>query len=142
MRKKVWVYSPKKIKPQLSENKKTEIFTECQKFIDSNLLPCLAKEFNKNQKQPHLAEIKRKWHRNFLYFIACYKNVKTKTTHSECEEKFARLEYQKNNKFSVAYFRHTGQWHNLNYGKGVFLKECFKMIKEWPHLQPIGFYTL
>ena len=48
MRKKVWVYSPKKIKPQLSENKKAEIFAECQKFIDSDLLPYLAKNFNKN----------------------------------------------------------------------------------------------
>ena len=110
-----------------------------QKFIDSNLLPYLTKKFNKNQKQPHLAEIKCKWHGNFLYFIACYKNAKIKINHFDCEEKFARLEYQENNKFSVAYFRHTGQWFNLNYNNGVSLRECFKMILEWPHLQPIGF---
>jgi len=139
MSKKVWMYSPKKVKPQLPENKKAEIFAECRKFIDSDLSPCLAKKFNENQKQFHLAEIRCKWNGNFLYFIACYKNVKIKMTHSECEEKFARLEYQENNKFSVAYFRHTGQWHNLSYGNGVSLKKCFKMIKGWPHLQPIRF---
>jgi len=138
MRKKVWVYSPKKEKPQLSENKKAEIFAECQKFIDSNLLPYLAKNFNKNQKQPHFAEIKCKWCRNFLYFIACYKNIKTKMNYSDCEEKFARLEYQENNIFSVAYLRYTGQWFNLN-NNGIPLSECFKMILERPHLQPIGF---
>ena len=139
MRKKVWMYSPKKEKPQMSENKKAEIFAECQKFINSDLLPYLAKDSNKNQKQPHLAEIKCKWHGNFLYFIACYKNGKIKMSLSECEEKFVRLEYQKNNKFLIAYFRHTGQWHNLGYGNEISLKECFEMILELPHLQPIGF---
>lgn len=139
MRKKVWVYSPKKEKILLPENKKTKIFAECQKFIDSDLLPSLAKKLNENQEQPHLAEIKCKWHGNFLYFIAYYKNIKINTAYSDCEEKFARLEYQESNKFSIAYFRHIGQWFNLNYHKAVSLKKCFKMILELPHLQPIGF---
>lgn len=139
MRKKVWVYNPQKIKPQLSENKKAEIFAECQKFIDSKLLPYLAKNFNKNKKQSRFVEIKCNWHRNFLYFIAYYKNVKIKMNNSEWEEKFARLEYQENNKFSIAYFRHTGKWHNLNCGNKVSLKECFKMILEESYLQPVGF---
>lgn len=139
MRKKEWVYSPKKEKPSLSENKKAEIIAECRKFIDSDLLPCLAKGFNKNQKRPHLTEIRCKWNRNFLHFIACCKNVKTKTAHSECEEKFARLEYQKNDKFLISYLRHTGQWHELSYGNGISLKECFKMILKLPHLQPVSY---
>lgn len=139
MRNKTWVYSPKKEKLELLENKKTEILKGCQKFIDSDLSPHLTKKFNKNQKQPDIVEIECKWHRNFLYLIACYKNVKINKTHSDCEEKFARLEYQENDKFSVAYFRHTGQWHNLNYNDGISLKKCFEMILELPHLQPMRF---
>ncbi|MDP1759879.1 MAG: hypothetical protein Q8L01_00155, partial [Candidatus Woesebacteria bacterium] len=139
MSKRVWMYCPKKVKPQISENKKEEILMDCRKFSDLNLLPYFTKklkEFKRKQKQPYLTEIRCKWHGNFLYFIAFYKNTEIKTIYSECEEKFARLEYQGNNKFSVAYFRHTGQWSDFNYNGKVSLKECFKMILEWPHLQP------
>ncbi|MFZ2969779.1 MAG: hypothetical protein WA063_01380 [Minisyncoccia bacterium] len=139
MRKKVWMYCPKKEKPQLSEDKKAEIIAECWKFIDSDLFPYLAKNFNKKTKRPRLAEIKCKWNGNFLYFIAYYENIKMKMDPSDCEEKFARLEYQENNKFLIAYFRHTGAWFNLNYNDGISLKECFKMILKFPNLQPIGF---
>lgn len=96
MSKKVWMYCPKKVKPQISEHKKAEIIAECRKFSDSNLLPYFTKKFKKSdkkQKQPYLAEIKCKWHGNFLCFIAYYENTKIKTTYSDCEEKFARLEY-------------------------------------------------
>lgn len=140
MRKKVWMYCPKKVKPKLPEDKKAEIIAECQKFIDSQLLPYFVKKINKKTKQPRLIEIRCKWNGNFLYFIADYENIKMKMNRSDCEEKFARLEYQNNNKFLIAYLRHTGQWFDLSYGDGIFMKECFKMILELPNLQPIGLY--
>ncbi len=140
MRKKVWMYCPKKEKPQLSEDEKAEIIAECQKFIDSKLLPYFAKNFNKKSKHPRLIEIKCKWNGSFLYFIAYYENIKMKMDPSDCEEKFARLEYQKNDKFIIAYFRHTGQWFDLSYNGGNSLKECFEMILDIPNLQPIGLY--
>lgn len=139
MLKKVWIYNPSKLpKPKVPEIAKIGIKEKCDKFINSQLKMKYVKPFNpKNKRKIQLVDIYSSWHRNYIYFIAAYKNLKPNAIASEYEDKFARLEYVNKNHFRLCYMRHTGQWWDVTYRQGDSLNQCLKAIDEMPHFLPI-----
>lgn len=75
-----------------------------------------------------------KWYRSYFYFCSKYRSPGPHAISEYFEEKFARLEYAENERFNLAYMRHTGQWWEIS--QGLTLEECLGMILEDPLFQP------
>jgi len=147
--KKQWVYTPAKPKkPQVPAAEKEQITAQCQQLIDSEFKPRYldnpAKRLNK------ILDIYGKWHRSYYYFCGTYGvdlpdaalaqlmeitgESAAQITAKTSEEKFTRLEYIGEDKFNLAYMRHTGQWWEIR--TGISLKRALEEIKNNAILHP------
>ena len=125
--KKQWVYSPQKgKKPQVLAAEKEQITAQCQQLIDSEFKPHYI-ELNPQKNQLIITDIYGKWYRSFYYFCStCYFNIPNLSTET-IENKFTRLEYIGEDKFNLAYMRHTEQWWEVH--TGMSLKNALEEIK-------------
>jgi hypothetical protein len=75
-----------------------------------------------------------KWYHRYFYFCATYCVPGPNATVPSFEAKFARMEYAGNNRFHLAFMRHTGQWVEMY--TGLSLDECLAAIRDDPFFQP------
>ncbi len=130
---KMWVYSPPKpAKPKVPETEKQLISEQCNQLIDSELKPQFITP--PDHKWHYIVDIFGKWYRNYYYFCYTVKLTDPNRSSESFEEKFARLEYVSPDKFNLAYFRHTGQWWEIE--KEITLEKCLAEIKINPLLHP------
>jgi hypothetical protein len=140
--KRQWVYTPAKAKkPQVPAAAKELITAQCQQLIDSEFKPrYIDNPVNSFHK---ITEIYGKWYRNYYYFCSTYHlNLSSdalaklteitgesaeQITAQTSENKFTRLEYIGEDKFNLAYMRHTGQWWEVN--TGLSLKRTLEELK-------------
>lgn len=73
-----------------------------------------------------------KWHQNFFYIMQQYETPKDSKPDT-FEVGLARLRCLGKDNFSIAYFRHTGQWWEIE--EGLSLEECLRSIREDPWFQ-------
>ena len=110
-RQKTWVYAPPKPKkPQVSENLKDLVEGKARLLVETVLKPEHVKPPPEGNDSSYLVDIYTKWHGSYFYFYG-----KRHCRASNCiteffEQKFARMEYIGDDKFNLAYMRHTGQW--------------------------------
>ena len=136
MRRKVWVYNPRKGKRTISDQTKNQIQLVCDQFIEEYLRPRFVRPFDpKNKTMPQCIDIRWKWYRHFIHFMARYKDTRRDVIEEEYDYPIARLEYTHEDLFYLAYFRHTGEWSDMMYDKGNSLEECLGMIRELPHFE-------
>ena len=132
--KKVWIHSPKNTKVQPTAGEKTRTEITCMMFIEMRLKDKWLKPFDpKNKKEMQLVDIILKWHGNYLYLIAKYRDLRPNVISGQFEDKVARLEFISPDHFLLSYLRHTGQWFELTYGNAISLKVCLENILELPH---------
>ncbi len=82
----------------------------------------------------YIADIHSKWYRNYFYFCATYNCPSPNAISPSFETKFARMEYIADNKFNLAYMRHTEQWFEVF--QDISMDECLKLIEENPIFTP------
>ena len=82
----------------------------------------------------YIADIHSKWYRNYFYFCATYICPSPNAISPSFETKFARMEYVADNKFNLAYMRHTEQWFEVC--QDISMDECLKSIEENPIFVP------
>src|SRR3989344_6592685 len=128
-----WVLSPKANRPKVSDSEKARVNQLCDDFIVAKLKPKYLVEYNKQNKDRKMKDIYCKWYRGFIHFIAVYNDFRDNRILNEYEDKFARLEYLDNDRYLLSYLRHTGEWFELTYGKGVSLESAFESIIKMPH---------
>ena len=129
-----WVHSPAKPpKPKLTDALKAQ--------VEEAAAPILEKFRAEHIKPPpddpqwnYITEIYGKWWRNCFYFCAQYACPGPNALAPSFETKFARLEYASDERFNLAYMRHTGQWWEIE--SGLTLDEVLKAVLDWPHCQP------
>ena len=129
MVRKNWSYSPKKLSViiPLNEKESTEnIFRDYSLSILNPLLPNL-----RNGKFRQYTNFFGVWKRNYFYIGLHVKDSRDNVFHDEHDELRIRLEYRGTDSFLCSYMRHTGNWHELTYGKPVTLEECFLLSKSF-----------
>ena len=132
---KPWGYSPRKATTsQLQETLKRAVTTKANELIETVLKPKHIQPPPENPQFNYIVDIYGKWYHRYFYFCATYCVPGPNATVPSFEAKFARMEYAGNNRFHLAFMRHTGQWVELY--TGLSLDECLAAIRDDPFFQP------
>jgi hypothetical protein len=126
---KKWTWAPAKpsaVPPAI----KVDVQARAQQLIDSHLTPTYLKPPLKNPKFNYLVGISTMWHGRFFYFVSRYASPGPNTISPFFESGFARLEYQSNGQFNLAYMRHTGQWWEVY--TNLTIQEVVNVIAKEP----------
>jgi len=128
-RKKHWVYSPPKPKkPKVPEHVKQMVTQQANDLIESVLKPKYIKPPPENPHWNYLTDIFSTWYRNDCYFCTTYASPSPRAIRPTFEARFARMEYGSDGRYTLSYFRHTGQWWEVY--PGVTLDEAFQKIED------------
>ena len=134
-RKKTWGYvGPKRMKPKVPDSVKAKLTEQVEDLIENVIKPKHIKPPPPAQDFNYLADVYAKWYRNYFYFCATYNSPGPNAIAPSFETKFARMDYAGDNKFNLAYMRHTGQWWEIY--QNVSMQACLKSITEDPHFIP------
>jgi len=130
---KMWVYSPSK--PEITDSLKIEVEQKAGKLIESVLKPGYVKSPPpKDEQYNYIVDIYSKWYRGYFYFCAKYHCPHPNAIEPYFEIKFARMEFIGNDRFALAYMRHTEQWWQVY--PELTLEQCLKVIEEDPLFMP------
>lgn len=134
-RRKTWVYCPPKpAKPTVPEAVKANVQAKAQDLVESVLKPRHVKPPPDDERFNYIVDIGTKWYRGYFYFFATYRVPGPTALVPSFEAKFARLEYQGANHFSLAFMRHTEQWVELY--PDISLDQCLEAISNEPFFIP------
>jgi hypothetical protein len=101
------------------------------KFKDS--LPLQA-EAAKNHGFNYIVDIYTLWRGRYFYLIAKYRNPRGDTRTEYFEVRTTRMEHVGNQRFNLAYMRHTDQWFEVF--QSLTMAECLETIEKnemfWP----------
>lgn len=135
MMKKTWSpRPPKKLKHKVPESVKAHVKEKADHLIESALKPEHIRPPPKDTHFNHIVDIYSKWYHSYFYFCATYRCPSPDAISEFFESRFARLEYKGNERFSLSYMRHTGQWVELF--TNLTLDECLESIRSEPHYLP------
>jgi hypothetical protein len=134
-RRKVWMYSPPKPKkPKVHDSVKAELSAKAQQLINEHLKPLHVKQPPENPEFNYVTEIFTRWYQSFFYFCTTHASPHPEAISPTFETRFARMGYEGEGKFNLAYMRHTGQWWQIYSGRTI--DECLTLIREEPHFIP------
>ena len=133
--KRSWVAaSTKRTKPSVPGTVKPMLKEKADKLIDDVIKPQHVEPAPTTNDYNYIADINSKWSRNYFYFCATYNCPSPNAISSSFETNFARMEYVENNKFNLAYMRHTEKWFEVF--QDLSMDECLKIIEDDPIFMP------
>ena len=113
---------------------KPEVDQKANDLIENVLKPKHIEPLPKGHQLNYLVDITTKWLGSKCYFVSIYRSPGPNAISPTFETKFARLEYVGDDKFNLAFMRHTGQWVELY--EGLSVDECLQAIRNDPWFQP------
>lgn len=132
---KAWVFdTAKRAKSELPGTLKDEVDTKATELIEKTLKPRHVKPPPEGSHFNYVTDITLKWIGSTCYFISIYACPGPNAIAPTFEEKFARLEYVGDAKFTLSFMRHTGKWVALF--TGISMDECLKAIQDDPWFMP------
>lgn len=136
-KKRQWTWAPdRRLKPKVPDEIKSEVERQAEELIEKHLKPEYVKLSPKDPRWNYLTGIHAKWHHSFFYLVGDYASPGPDRISPTFELPFARLEYTREGKFNLAYFRHTGQWWQVH--EGLTLKKAMQAIREEGAFHPPG----
>ena len=133
--KKQWVYAPAKSpKPAVPDHIKAEVQKKADEFVDAFLKPNFIKPPPEDTQLNYIVDIYAKRYRSYFYFCSKYCCPAPTAITDYFEAKFVRLEYVGNERFNLAYMRHTEQWEEIF--QDLTLDQCLEAIQDIPTLHP------
>jgi hypothetical protein len=132
---KMWVYRPPKpTPPKVPANLKADIQQRADQLVETTLKPLHLKPPPKDCRFNYLVDLYTKWYRHYFYFCAKYCVANPNALSPDFEIKFARLEYLDEQRFNLAFLRHTGEWITVH--SNLSLDECLTAIQDEPYFSP------
>jgi len=129
----VWIWASAK-PSSVPQALKDDLTARAQALVDSEFKPMHVKPQPKDTCLNYIVDISAKWRGRFFYFVSKYACPGPNAISPFFEAPFARLEYQRNERFSLAYMRHTGQWWQVY--ADLTVDEALKTIREEALFQP------
>jgi hypothetical protein len=120
--------------PKLSNNIKAEVEQKALALVDSVLKPNQVKPPPAEEDWNYIVDIYTKWYRGYFYFCAKYRVPGPNAISPFFEAKFTRMEYVGNNRFTLAYIRHTEKW--LEIFTDLSVDQCLESVKDVPVFFP------
>jgi len=132
---KAWMFdTTKRAKSDLPGTLKDEVDTKAGELIEKTLKPRHITPPPEGSQSNYIIDIKTKWIGSTFYFISVYACPGPNAIAPSFEEKFARMEYVGDTKFTLSFMRHTGKWVALF--QGISVDECMKAIQDDPWFMP------
>jgi hypothetical protein len=103
-----------------------EVQRRAQQLIDSTLKPRYLQPRPKKAEFNYLVNLSCQWRGLFFYFCSKYCSPGLRALSPFFESRFARLRYAGDDRFHLAYFRHTGRWCEI--AQRLSLRECLAEI--------------
>lgn len=131
----MWMPATKRAsRPKVPDVTKTAVKVQADQWVESQLKPNHIQPPPEGHDFNYLVDIFTKWHGSFFYFCGTYHCPSPKAISPSFEQKFARMAYNGDNTYTLAYMRHTGQWHEVFYDLSA--QECFELIASNPIFLP------
>lgn len=131
-RTKVWMQVKKKPpKPSVPNQLKDILTYKANEQVETLLKPIYIKAPPENPDINYIVDIWTKWHHSYFYFGCTYASPGPDAISSTFELKFARMAYIGEQRFNLAYMRHTGHWNEIFHNLAV--EECLTAIKDEPY---------
>ena len=127
-----WVASPPP-KPTIPAAMKAAVSGRAQHLMDTVLTPRYVREPPSDPQWNYIVGLSTRWYRSSLYFCATYCCPGPNALSPFFEQRFARMEFAGENRFHLAYMRHTGAWVVLYHD--LPLEECLTAIRDGPGFQ-------
>jgi hypothetical protein len=126
-----WIYDParafRQSKAPVPPDIQHEVERRAQELIGSTLKPRHIQPPPKKAEFNYLVDLYAKWRGPFFYFCSRYCSPGPRALSPYFESRFARLQYAGNERFNLAYFRHTGQWWEV--AQLLSLEACLSRIE-------------
>ena len=123
---KQWIWA--KAKPsKVPDALKRELSVKADALIEKDIRPKHVKPPPRNPEFNYIEDIFTKWRGRYFYFMAKYASPAPNRISPFFEVGFARLEFMGDNKFDLAYFRHTGKWWPVF--SGLTVDEALDRVK-------------
>jgi len=128
-----WTWAP--VKPSsVPLAVKDGLSVKARQFVESELKPKHVMPPPSRPRSNYIVDISTKWRGRYFYFMSKYACPGPNAISPYFETGFARIEYQRNGRFSMAYMRHTGQWWQVY--ADLTVDEALDIIREHPLFLP------
>lgn len=132
--KKVWMFAPAKaLKAKVTEEIKRQVEETTNKLLDEWKTKYIQPP-SKDHQFNYIVDLYSTWYRCYLYFCAKYACPSPMAIAPFFEARYSRLEYIGEDRFNLAFMRHTGQWIETH--RGLTLDECIEAMKLDPFYHP------
>ena len=132
---KAWMFAPThSAKASLPGTLKDEVDTKARDLIENVLKPKHIEPPPLDERFNYITDITTKWIGSTCYFISIYACPGPNAIAPTFEEKFARMEYVGDSKFTLSFMRHTVKWVELY--ASVSMDDCMKAIQDDPWFMP------
>lgn len=131
-----WVHSPSKRKANVTvpATFKDEIKRRGDELIATVLAPTYLEPPPENLQFNYIEQIDCYWRGRYFYFFSTYRVTGPNAITPTFESKFARMEYQGNETFALAFHRYNGQWIEID--NSLSYEQCFDRIESDPFFHP------
>ena len=130
-----WVYRPPPAS-RVPDSVKEQVTAKANEIVETVFKPRYVKPPPKDERFNYIVDIYTKWHKNSLYFRATYACPGPNALSPFFEDSFTRLAYMANERFNLAYMRHTGKWQEVF--TGLSMEDAFASIRDQPFFHPPG----
>jgi hypothetical protein len=127
-----WVMSPSP-KPTIPASVQADVTERAQELVETILTPRSVREPPSNPHWNYIVGLSTCWYRSSLYFCATYCCPGPNALSPSFEQRFARMQFARENRFHRAYMRYTGAWVTLYHD--LPLDECLTAIRDGPGFQ-------
>ena len=131
--KKQWVWVPA-MPSKVPDVLKREVSSKAESLVEDYLKPKHVEPPPKEPQFNYVVDIFTRWRGCFFYFMARYACPGSNRTAPFFEIGFARLEFVGDDRFDLAYFRHTGKWWSVY--SALTLDEALDLVKSEGIFQP------
>ncbi len=135
MKHRAWAWGPTK-PSKVPESVRVDLSARAQALVEAELKPRHVKPPSIDSDLNYIVDISTKWRGRFFYFVSEYACPGPNALSPYFETGFARLEYQRDGRFSLAFMRHTGQWWQVY--TDLTVDDALNQIREDAFFQPWG----
>jgi hypothetical protein len=133
--KRVWMPAPPKPpREKVSPALKKEVDRRAHELVENVMKPKIPPP-PEEPRFNYVIDIFTRWHQStFFYFCSTYRCVFDTCSTPTFEVRFARLKHIGNERFSLSYMRHTGEWWEIY--PDLSLEQCLNAVENEPHFMP------
>lgn len=113
---------------------KQEVTEKAKALVEEHIRPEHVKPPPENPRFNYIDDIFTKWHGRYFYFMVKYACSGPRCISPFFEIGFARLEFVGDNRFDLAYFRHTGKWWPIF--SAMTVDEALDLVRSGELFQP------